>query len=170
MAEERTWPEDWEDRRRGSNCRACAEGRPDAIPDGQRVFAGRVSDAYLSQNLVARGYTIVFWRGRHVADPTELTEDEACRYTSELHLVARGIEEVYQPAKLNLLSLGNSLPHHHTHIVPRYLDDPDPGAPPLFMMSAQAWPLIPDEDFGPEVTELRAAIRRLEAKRLTVQG
>ncbi len=39
----RTWPADWDDRRRGVDCIACKEGRPDKIPNGQRVFAGRWS-------------------------------------------------------------------------------------------------------------------------------
>jgi diadenosine tetraphosphate (Ap4A) HIT family hydrolase len=159
----RTWPDDWEDRRRGSNCPACLEGRPNQIPIGQRVFTGRVSDAYLNRDLAARGYTLVFWRGRHIADPTDLTEEETCGYANEVRLVSRGIERVYRPAKLNYLTLGNTVPHLHTHIVPRYLDDPDPGRPPRFMMADQPWPPIPDDQYAQEVQGLRAAIGRLSS-------
>ena len=45
-----------------------------------RIFAGEVSDAYLNRNDIQRGYTIVTWRGRHVAEPTELEPDEAAAY------------------------------------------------------------------------------------------
>ena len=38
--------------------------------------------------------------------------------------------------KMNYETLGNSLPHLHTHLVPRYTDDPRPGQP--FPLSAQA--------------------------------
>ena len=31
--------------------------------------------------------------------------------------------------KLNYDILGNSLPHLHTHVMPRYADDPKPGWP-----------------------------------------
>jgi hypothetical protein len=34
---------------------------------------------------------------------------------------------------MNFEMLGNSLPHLHTHVVPRYLDDGEPGQPPHFM-------------------------------------
>lgn len=34
---------------------------------------------------------------------------------------------------MNFEMLGNSLPHLHTHVVPRYLDDGEPGRPPRFM-------------------------------------
>jgi diadenosine tetraphosphate (Ap4A) HIT family hydrolase len=159
----RTWPEDWEDRRRGLNCPACAEGRPERIAIGDRVFAGRVADAYLNRDQAARGYTLVFWRGRHVADPTEIGSDEAWAFADEVRLVSLGIEEVYRPAKLNYLTLGNRLPHLHTHIVPRYLYDPGPGHPPRFMMIDQAWPPIPDDDYVQQVADLRSSIGRLQA-------
>ena len=31
--------------------------------------------------------------------------------------------------KVNYDILGNSLPHLHTHVIPRYADDPKPGWP-----------------------------------------
>jgi diadenosine tetraphosphate (Ap4A) HIT family hydrolase len=105
-----------------------------------------------------RGYTLVFWHGRHAADPTDLTEEEACGFASEVRLVSLGIERAYRPAKLNYLTLGNALPHLHTHIVPRYTDDPDPGRPPRSMMADQQWPPMPDDQYAIELDELRAAI------------
>lgn len=160
----RTWPDDWEDRRRGLNCPACVEGRPNRTPSGRRVFAGRVSDAYLNCDLAARGYTLVFWRGRHVADPTDLTREEMCGFATEVRLVSLGIELAYRPAKFNYLTLGNTLPHLHTHIVPRYLDDPDPGRPPRFMMADQPWPPIPDDEYARQVEDLREAIERVSSR------
>ncbi len=154
----RTWPADWEDRRRGVDCIACKEGRRDEIPNGRRVFAGRWLDAYLNRDVAARGYTLVFWRGRHAADPTDLTEEEWFGFSGEVRRVSLGIERLYGPAKLNYLTLGNSLPHLHTHIVPRYLDDPDPGRPPRFMMVDQPWQALPLDQYALEVAGLAAAI------------
>lgn len=107
----------------------CAEGRPDATPHGVRFFAGEVADAYLRRPSIQRGLSVVVWRGRHVAEPTELTDDEATAYWRELLTVGRAIEQVLRPVKLNYDTLGNSLPHLHTHVVPRYADDPRPGWP-----------------------------------------
>jgi diadenosine tetraphosphate (Ap4A) HIT family hydrolase len=123
------WPPEFYALRRGEGCPMCAQGRPEEDAHGVRVFAGKVSDAYLQRAAVQRGYTVVVWRGRHVAEPTELADEEAARYWLEVLRVARALEAHLRPVKLNYDLLGNSLPHLHTHVVPRYADDPRPGWP-----------------------------------------
>jgi diadenosine tetraphosphate (Ap4A) HIT family hydrolase len=133
------WPEQFYAWRFGEGCPSCAEGRPDATAGGVRFFAGQVSDAYLVRADIQRGLSVVVWRGRHVAEPTELTDAEAAAYGREVIRVGRAIEAVLRPVKLNYNVLGNSVPHLHTHVVPRYADDPRPG-----------WPFpFPDPEPGP---------------------
>jgi diadenosine tetraphosphate (Ap4A) HIT family hydrolase len=120
----REWPADWDERKRGKDCPMCAEGRPEDNGFGPRIFTGRCSDAYLQRRDVGQpGYTVAIWRGRHVADPTELTDDEARIYFAEVLRVGRAIDAHYHPLKLNFDILGNTVPHLHTHILPRYADD-----------------------------------------------
>jgi diadenosine tetraphosphate (Ap4A) HIT family hydrolase len=123
------WPPGFYEWRAGRGCPACEEGRPDATRDGVRFFAGGVLDAYLRRTDIQRGLTVAIWRGRHVAEPTQLTEEEASAYWRELLTVGRAIEQTMRPVKMNYNLLGNSVPHLHTHIVPRYEDDPQPGWP-----------------------------------------
>src|SRR5919197_1291159 len=85
------WPESFYAVRRGEGCPMCAEGRPDDNGYGLRIHAGAVSDAYLQRADVQRGYTIVVWRGRHVAEPTELSETEAAAYWREVLLVGLAV-------------------------------------------------------------------------------
>jgi diadenosine tetraphosphate (Ap4A) HIT family hydrolase len=100
--------------------------------------------------------SIVVWRGRHVAEPTELSDAEAAAYGREVLGVGRALETAFAPVKLNYDVLGNWVPHLHTHLVPRYADDPRPG-----------WPFpFPEPDPGPmpeerlmrDVAALRAAL------------
>jgi diadenosine tetraphosphate (Ap4A) HIT family hydrolase len=131
----------------------CAQGRPDETPHGARIFTGEVSDAYLQRADIQRGYTVSIWRGRHVAEPTELEPDEASAYWLEVMRVARALESHLQPVKMNYDLLGNSLPHLHTHLVPRYADDPRPGWP--FPFPEEEPPPIEEEAFGRDVEALR---------------
>ena len=131
----------------------CAEGRPDETRFGIRIYAGSVSDAYLQRAGIQRGYTIVIWRGRHVAEPTELGREEAGQFWSELLAVGRALEEYLRPVKLNYDLLGNSLPHLHAHVVPRYADDPKPGWP--FPFPEEQPPAIPEDELRRDVDALR---------------
>lgn len=148
------WPERFYAMRRGEGCPMCASGRPDETPHGLRFFTGRVADGYLTRAAIQRGLSVVIWRGRHVAEPTELAPAEATEYWREVLIVGRTIETVMAPVKLNYQILGNAVPHLHTHVVPRYADDPRPG-----------WPFpFPDPEPGPrEADELRADVELLRA-------
>ena len=147
------WPPEFYALRRGEGCPMCAEGRPDETRFGLRIFAGEVADAYLQRAGVQRGYTIVIWRGRHVAEPTELAEEEAAAYWRELLAVGGALERHLVPVKVNYDLLGNSLPHLHTHVMPRYADDPKPGWP--FPHPEGDRGLQDEEEFGRDLELLR---------------
>jgi diadenosine tetraphosphate (Ap4A) HIT family hydrolase len=152
------WPPNWDELVRGVGCEMCAAGRPEADQYGVRILAGRYCDAYLQRADVQHGYTVVIWRGRHVTEPTELNNAEAAGYWAEVLAVARALISVYRPLKMNYETLGNSLPHLHTHLVPRFTQDPNPGHP--FPLSAdQPDGRIPEPRLQAEAAELRALLR-----------
>ena len=151
------WPQSFYALKRGEGCPMCEQGRPEETEYGARFFAGEVSDAYLQKAGIQRGYSVVIWRGRHVAEPTELSEDEAARFWLEVVRVGRAIEEHLEPVKMNYDILGNSVPHLHTHLVPRYADDPRPGWP--FPFPEEEPPLADEEQYLSDVEALRALLR-----------
>ena len=150
------WSEDFYAQLSGDGCRFCADGRPDATDHAVRYFAGEVSDAYLIRADIQRGLSVVVWRGRHVVEPTELGDAEAAAYGREVMRVARAIQIVTQPVKLNYDVLGNSVPHLHTHLVPRYAEDPRPGWP--FPFPNPDPPPMPDDRLMADVEALRRAL------------
>ena len=115
--------------RPGCRCPMCAHDRPDEDDHGIRIHAGRYSDAYLQRVSWLLGYSIVMWRGRHIAEPTELAAQEASGYWLEVLQVASARQRHYQPVKMNYQTLGNAVPHLHTHLLPRFAEDPAPGRP-----------------------------------------
>ena len=150
------WAPDFAALARGEGCPMCEPGA-DETPHGVRVYEGRWSDAYLGRFPVRPGYAYVIWKGRHVAEPTELSDEEAAGFWSEVAHVSRGVAQRSRPVKMNWLSLGNGVPHLHVHLVPRPADDPRAGGP----LESEAF----ERDATPEVPaqELRSAAASLRA-------
>jgi diadenosine tetraphosphate (Ap4A) HIT family hydrolase len=119
---------------------------------------GGVGNAHLERRSIARGHAIVVFRDRHVADFTSLNASEAAAYWRDVHAVARMIEQVYAPCHMNYQLLGNSVPHLHVHLVPRYIDDPAPGRP------------LPFEPTLMDPAEFDRQFQRLAAVARTVSG
>lgn len=131
----------------------CAEGRPESNDLGRRFFQGTYCDAYLLRDKLTPGYSVVVWRGRHVAEPTELSDAEATAYWMEVLTAARILEQQYQPVKTNYATNSNGVPHLHTQIVLRFLEDPAPGRPLPWPDSLQP---IAEDEFERQVAALRA--------------
>ena len=140
----RTWPEDWEARKRGDRCFFC-----DDLSD-RSFYSGHTSEALLERRAIAAGHTAVVFRGRHVADLGDLTPEELAQYWRDVQHVGRAISRVFAPCPINDLLLGTLAPHLHVHVVPRYLDDSAPGMPLPWDPSP-----VPEDVFDRQFTILR---------------
>jgi diadenosine tetraphosphate (Ap4A) HIT family hydrolase len=60
---------------------------------------------------------------RHVAEMTDLSENDRQRLMKIVFLVEAATREALRPGKINLASLGNMTPHLHWHVIPRFADD-----------------------------------------------
>ena len=130
------WPLDWDERVAGTSCEMCGERSPEADEYGIRIYRSSKVDAVLQSASIQRGYTLVIWRGRHVIEPFELSDEEAAEYWLEVVKVGKALATFYKPLKMNYETLGNTVPHLHTHLLPRYEIDPAPGRP---------FPLLPQD-------------------------
>ena len=137
----------------------CASEGLAETPQGVRVFEGRWCDGYLSRYPMRPGYTVVIWKGRHVAEPGELSADEAAGFWAEVAVVADAVEAEYRPLKMNWLHLGNGVPHLHVHLVPRPVDDARAGGPIEDVAFNQAeTAALEGAALAHEVAALRAAL------------
>jgi diadenosine tetraphosphate (Ap4A) HIT family hydrolase len=126
---ENRWPDDWAERMAGEDCPMCASLGKGDNPYAVSVLEGQYAEVKLERRTVLPGYCVVIWRHGHVAEPTDLEAGPAAGYWQEVLQVGRAVQAVFHPVKLNYLTLGNTVPHLHTHVLPRYLDDPAPGGP-----------------------------------------
>ena len=69
------------------------------------------------------GFCRAIWNA-HVAEMTDLAEDERARFMRVVFTVEAVLREQLLPDKINLACLGNVTPHLHWHVIPRFRDDP----------------------------------------------
>jgi diadenosine tetraphosphate (Ap4A) HIT family hydrolase len=136
----------------------CDSTRPSEDKYGIRIYATETADAVLQRADIQRGYTLVIWRGRHVVEPYELTDQESISYWRAVQKVAKALASHYRPLKMNYETLGNTVPHLHTHLLPRYVQDPAPGRPfPLLPQDGSEKPVDAD-DLRRDAAALRALL------------
>ncbi len=68
------------------------------------------------------GFCRVIWRD-HVREMSDLSVEDRLLLNEAVYEVELAVREVMKPAKVNVASLGNVVPHLHWHVIPRYTDD-----------------------------------------------
>jgi diadenosine tetraphosphate (Ap4A) HIT family hydrolase len=61
---------------------------------------------------------------RHAREMTDLPAGERSRLMHVVFACESALRELFRPAKVNLASFGNQVPHLHWHVVARHADDP----------------------------------------------
>jgi diadenosine tetraphosphate (Ap4A) HIT family hydrolase len=75
-----------------------------------------------------RGYSCVVAK-RHVVEPWQLPDPERTAFWLETLEVARLLDELVRPAKMNYEIHGNTIPHLHVQLFPRFPGDLFEGGP-----------------------------------------
>lgn len=65
----------------------------------------------------------------HAVELYDLTDDELLAFMRDVAAYARALKKVTSAIKVNYEIHGNTVPHLHVHLFPRYRDDPFPGQP-----------------------------------------
>lgn len=125
---------------------------------GARFLEGQFADVFLQRVALCAGYSIAIWKRGHVAELTDLDDDALSGFGRETVLAAKAIQRVFAPAKLNFETLGNELPHLHTHVVPRYIGDPAPGRSLLGAPGVDPTHNIDEEAFRSQLAQLRMCL------------
>ena len=132
--------------RTSAECPICLRGEPlDVLVELGSTWVTASVEALLP------GYVCVVSK-RHVTEPFELAEEPRRAWWDEVSRVAYAVHQATGAAKLNYEIHGNTLPHLHLHVYPRYAGDPFEGSP----IDWRAGPLF-RRTIG-ELGHLRAAI------------
>lgn len=121
----KTWAADpalWQRRLAEGGCPFCTDG----------IYTTHVelsaSWAIIPDEAVLPGYVLVVSK-THVVEPFELDSDESRRFWDDCMRTARAVASVVNPVKLNYEIHGNTIPHLHLHIFPRFVGDPFQASP-----------------------------------------
>lgn len=112
------------------------------------------SKVYLNRDQKHRGRCIVALK-EHKTEYFQLDPSENAGYFAEVSRVAKAIYDLYHPDKINYATYGDGVPHVHVHIVPKYRDSLNWGAP---FDDTLPKVLLSDEEYGEMIAALREEI------------
>ena len=109
--------------RKKADCPICRRGRPrDVVAVLRSAWVSAPSRAALP------GYVAVVAK-RHVVEPFELPAPSGFAFWRDVLLVAKALADLFSPVKMNYEIHGNTIPHLHVHLYPRFHADPFVGRP-----------------------------------------
>ncbi len=94
----------------------------------------------------------------HAVELYDLNDQQLLELMKEVQVYARALKTVTEAVKINYEIHGNTAPHLHVHLYPRYLDDPFPGRCIDYSQKAD-W--YGQGGFGRFIQALKAEIERL---------
>lgn len=104
----------------------------------------------------APAFCRVIWQA-HVGEMTDLAADERAEIMNAVYRVEAAMRQVFQPAKINLASLGNVVPHLHWHVIARFDNDANFPAPIWAPAQRKATMTVAD-DWPQQVKKLLEAV------------
>jgi diadenosine tetraphosphate (Ap4A) HIT family hydrolase len=107
--------------------------------------------AIIPEEAVLPGYVLVVSK-RHVIEPFELPPQESAQFWADAMHTAAAVASVVQPVKVNYEIHGNTIPHLHLHIFPRFRGDPFERSP------IDPHAVAPTRRSAAEIAALRRAI------------
>lgn len=118
----------WDELIVGKNCPLCAprERYTEFIYFVKKLS---ISTIYLSKNQAYRGTVALVFDGSHTVSISQLTEQQWQQFSADIRVTEAAVQQAFTPDHINVESLGNSVPHLHFHLIPRYKSDARWGHP-----------------------------------------
>ena len=121
-------PLTWDQSLKGEGCYLC-HPREKNNEYRREIEQLTISTLYLFGDQRFRGYCLLVFDPYHATGIEQLPEDEYNLLMTDLRQAGQAIRLAMNPDHMNYESLGNSGPHLHWHLVPRYQNDPRWGQP-----------------------------------------
>lgn len=134
------------------NCPVCKQ---EPMPEGMEDIVELANSWLSSERFECLPGACHLIAKKHVVELFEFTDTELLSLMKEVQLCAKALKEVTGAVKINYEIHGNTVPHFHIHLYPRYRDDPFPGQAIDYNQKKQ-W--YTEEEYREYVSNLRAEI------------
>ena len=129
---------------------------------GGEILAGfgiKICDLQVSQLILFKeqshpGRVIVAYKD-HISELVDITPEERALFMEDIAKAAKAIHKVFNPDKVNYGAYGDGGCHLHFHLVPKYKDDFEWGAP--FAMNPKKTYLT-DAEYDEMIEKIKAAL------------
>jgi len=116
-------PDAWEKARARERCGVCARGVPDdAVAVLEASWVGMPQDGPM------RGYCFLMLI-EHAVELHDVAPEVAAAFMRDVQRVSAAVQGITGAVKMNYEIHGNTVPHLHLHLFPRYPGDPFVGKP-----------------------------------------
>ena len=152
----------WDDLRVGTACPLCAPRR-DISEYMYRVRQMSVSSLYLTREQTYRGACVLIYDTEHAVRIDQLPKQQWSSLASDIQEAETAVFTALAPDHINVESLGNSIPHLHWHILPRYKNDGRWGGP-VWLTTREEMPSrqLEDSEYQLLADSINAAIDNAE--------
>ena len=116
----------WPELLSGEGCPICLGGQPADVIGGLQTSWLTMADEATAPALPG---TCALFHRRHAVDLHDLTLGEGAAFMHDVQTVSRALGEASGAVKINYQIHGNTIPHLHLHLFPRYRGDPFEGGP-----------------------------------------
>ena len=115
-------PERWSGLREPGGCPICQDGPFDVVAELESSWVT------MGERSPVRGYACLVLR-RHAIELHDLSDAEGAAFMRDAQRLSRAVAAATDAVKLNYEAHGNTIPHLHLHVYPRYVGDPFEGKP-----------------------------------------
>ncbi len=116
----------------------------------------KVSSFYFFREQTHPGRCIVAYNKGHKGEVFQLDDQEQKDFMDDLVKAAAAVQKVFSPDKINYASFGDSVPHLHFHVVPKYRDGAKWGG--IFDMMPEKKIFLNDGEYDDAVSSLKDAL------------
>jgi diadenosine tetraphosphate (Ap4A) HIT family hydrolase len=113
----------------------------------------------LPKNQYLKGYAIVFLK-RHANELFELSKRELTEFWQDVALVAKALDKIYRPVKIDYCIFGHHCPHLHCHLVVQSFEN-DPSK--AVKMDGKEV-LLSNKEYKKMISRLKKEIDKLQHK------